>query len=150
MSGVFTRDDEYFMRAALAEARVAFDEGEIPIGAVIVCEGRIIARAHNEVERLLDPTAHAEVLAITSATQSLGGKFLSSGCTLYVTVEPCTMCAGALFWSRVGRIVYGAKEEKFGYSCHAPSLFPKAMRVEGGLLEVEARELMQSFFASRR
>ena len=127
MSAVFTRDDEYFMRAALAEARIAFDEGEIPIGAVIVCEGRIIARAHNEVERLLDPTAHAEVLAITSATQSLGGKFLSSGCTLYV-----------------------AKEEKFGYSCHAPSLFPKAIRVEGGLLEVEARELMQSFFATRR
>ena len=95
MSGVFTRDDEYFMRAALAEARIAFDEGEIPIGAVIVCEGRIIARAHNEVERLLDPTAHAEVLAITSATQSLGGKFLSSGCTLYVTVEPCTMSGGS-------------------------------------------------------
>ena len=97
MSGVFTRDDEYFMRAALAEARIAFDEGEIPIGAVIVCEGRIIARAHNEVERLLDPTAHAEVLAITSATQSLGGKFLSSGCTLYVTVEPARCVLGLSF-----------------------------------------------------
>ena len=146
---IYTPEDERYMRLALEEAEQAFHEGEIPIGAVVVCGGRVIARAHNSVERLSDPTAHAELLAITSATEALGGKYLQ-GCTLYVTIEPCTMCAGALFWSRVGRIVYGAKEEKFGYSCHAPSLFPKAIRVEGGLLEVEARELMQSFFATRR
>ena len=146
---IYTPEDERYMRLALEEAEQAFHEGEIPIGAVVVCGGRVIARAHNSVERLSDPTAHAELLAIPSATEALGGKYLQ-GCTLYVTIEPCTMCAGALFWSRVGRIVYGAKEEKFGYSCHAPSLFPKAIRVEGGLLEVEARELMQSFFATRR
>ena len=150
MSAVFTRDDEYFMRAALAEARIAFDEGEIPIGAVIVCEGRIIARAHNEVERLLDPTAHAEVLAITSATQSLGGKFLSSGCTLYVTVEPCTMCAGAIGWAQVPRIVYGAPDEKRGYRHYAPhAMHPKA-DIVGGILEDECRELMQKFFRDKR
>lgn len=99
--------EAYFMRQALEEARLAFEEGEIPIGAVVVCRGQIIARAHNEVERLKDPTAHAELLAITAATEYMGGKFLSD-CQLYVTVEPCVMCAGALFWARLGEIIYGA------------------------------------------
>ena len=101
--------EAYFMRQALEEARLAFEEGEIPIGAVVVCRGQIIARAHNEVERLKDPTAHAELLAITAATEYMGGKFLSD-CQLYVTVEPCVMGAGALFWARLGEIIYGAGE----------------------------------------
>ena len=116
----YTPEEERYMRLALEEAEQAYEEGEIPIGAVVVCAGRVIARAHNSVERLGDPTAHAELLAITSATEALGGKYLQ-GCTLYVTIEPCTMCAGALFWSRVGRIVYGAGEPKFGYLLHAAS-----------------------------
>ncbi len=120
----YTPEEERYMRLALEEAEQAYEEGEIPIGAVVVCAGRVIARAHNSVERLGDPTAHAELLAITSATEALGGKYLQ-GCTLYVTIEPCTMCAGALFWSRVERIVYGAGEPKFGYLLHAPKLFPR-------------------------
>lgn len=145
----YTPEDERYMRLALEEAEQAYEEGEIPIGAVVVCAGRVIARAHNSVERLDDPTAHAELLAITSATEALGGKYLQ-GCTLYVTIEPCTMCAGALFWSRVERIVYGAGEPKFGYLLHAPKLFPRGVRLDRGLLEDEARALMQRFFQSRR
>lgn len=141
--------ESYFMRQALEEARLAFEEGEIPIGAVVVCRGQIIARAHNEVERLKDPTAHAELLAITAATEYMGGKFLSD-CQLYVTVEPCVMCAGALFWARLGEIIYGAGEEKFGYRHYAPDLFPRRAKVRGGLLAEEARELMQRFFKQRR
>lgn len=141
--------EAYFMRQALEEARLAFEEGEIPIGAVVVCRGQIIARAHNEVERLKDPTAHAELLAITAATEYMGGKFLSD-CQLYVTVEPCVMCAGALFWARLGEIIYGAGEEKFGYRHYAPDLFPRRAKVRGGLLAEEARELMQRFFKQRR
>ena len=139
----------YFMRQALEEAQLAFDEGEIPIGAVVVCRGQIIARAHNEVERLKDPTAHAELLAITAATEYMGGKFLSD-CQLYVTVEPCVMCAGALFWARLGEIIYGAGEEKFGYRHYAPDLFPRRAKVRGGILAEEAAELMRRFFATRR
>lgn len=139
----------YFMRQALEEARLAFEEGEIPIGAVVVCRGQIIARAHNEVERLKDPTAHAELLAITAATEYMGGKFLSD-CQLYVTVEPCVMCAGALFWARLGEIIYGAGEEKFGYRHYAPDIFPRRAKVRGGVLAEEAAELMRSFFATRR
>ena len=139
----------YFMRQALEEARLAFEEGEIPIGAVVVCRGQIIARAHNEVERLKDPTAHAELLAITAATEYMGGKFLSD-CQLYVTVEPCVMCAGALFWARLGEIIYGAGEEKFGYRHYAPDIFPRRAKVRGGVLSEEAAELMRSFFATRR
>ena len=134
---------------ALEEARLAFEEGEIPIGAVVVCRGQIIARAHNEVERLKDPTAHAELLAITAATEYMGGKFLSD-CQLYVTVEPCVMCAGALFWARLGEIIYGAGEEKFGYRHYAPDIFPRRAKVRGGVLAEEAAELMRSFFATRR
>lgn len=141
--------ESYFMRQALEEARLAFEEGEIPIGAVVVCRGQIIARAHNEVERLKDPTAHAELLAITAATEYMGGKFLSD-CQLYVTVEPCVMCAGALFWARLGEIIYGAGEEKFGYRHYAPDIFPHRAKVRGGVLSEEAAELMRSFFATRR
>lgn len=141
--------EKYFMRQALEEAQLAFEEGEIPIGAVVVCRGQIIARAHNEVERLKDPTAHAELLAITAATEYMGGKFLSD-CQLYVTVEPCVMCAGALFWARLGEIIYGAGEEKFGYRHYAPDIFPRRAKVRGGVLAEEAAELMRSFFATRR
>lgn len=141
--------EAYFMRQALEEARLAFEEGEIPIGAVVVCRGQIIARAHNEVERLKDPTAHAELLAITAATEYMGGKFLSD-CQLYVTVEPCVMCAGALFWARLGEIIYGAGEEKFGYRHYAPEIFPRRAKVRGGILAEEAAELMRRFFATRR
>ena len=141
--------ETYFMRQALEEARLAFEEGEIPIGAVVVCRGQIIARAHNEVERLKDPTAHAELLAITAATEYMGGKFLSD-CQLYVTVEPCVMCAGALFWARLGEIIYGAGEEKFGYRHYTPDIFPRRAKVRGGVLAEEAAELMRSFFATRR
>ena len=141
--------EAYFMRQALEEAHLAFEEGEIPIGAVVVCRGQIIARAHHEVERLKDPTAHAELLAITAATEYMGGKFLSD-CQLYVTVEPCVMCAGALFWARLGEIIYGAGEEKFGYRHYAPDIFPRRAKVRGGVLSEEAAELMRSFFATRR
>ncbi len=144
-----TNRDEYFMRLALAEAKAAFEEGEIPVGAIIVANGRVIARAHNQTETLHDVTAHAEMLAITSAACLLGGKYLS-GCTLYVTVEPCMMCAGALGWSQMSRIVYGAADEKRGYSEFAPrALHPKA-KVLAGVLEKECKTLMQSFFALRR
>ena len=144
-----TKRDEYFMRLALAEAKSAYEEGEIPVGAVIVAGGKVIARAHNLTETLHDVTAHAEMLAITSAASLLGGKYLS-GCTLYVTVEPCVMCAGALGWAQMSRVVYGATDEKRGYSVFAPrALHPKA-KVMGGVLEAECKALMRSFFASRR
>jgi cytidine and deoxycytidylate deaminase zinc-binding region len=149
MSTALPYTDEYFMRQALAEAALAYEAGEVPIGAVVVCRGQIIARAHNEVERLSDPTAHAEVLAVTAATEYMGSKFLPD-CQLYVTVEPCVMCAGALFWARLGEIIYGAGEEKFGYRHYAPDLFPRRAKIRGGLLDDEARELMQRFFAARR
>ncbi|MDD2601381.1 MAG: nucleoside deaminase [Prevotella sp.] len=141
--------DEQFMRLALKEAEQAYQEGEIPIGALIVSHDRIIARAHNQTEVLQDVTAHAEMLAITAATNSLGGKYLPE-CTLYVTVEPCTMCAGALGWAQVGRIVYGASDEKRGYRLYAPrALHPKA-NITTGVLEKECRELIQRFFSERR
>ena len=141
--------DEQFMRLALKEAEQAYQEGEIPIGALIVSHDRIIARAHNQTEVLQDVTAHAEMLAITAATNSLGGKYLPE-CTLYVTVEPCTMCAGALGWAQVGRLVYGASDEKRGYRLYAPrALHPKA-NITTGVLEKECRELIQRFFSERR
>lgn len=137
------------MRKALAEAQQAFDEGEIPIGAVIVCQDRVIARAHNLTETLHDVTAHAEMQAITAASNELGGKYLT-GCTLYVTVEPCTMCAGALGWSQISRIVYGAEDEKRGYQLYAPhALHPKAT-ITKGILEEECRALIQDFFKNKR
>lgn len=141
--------DEQFMRKALYEAQRAAEEGEIPIGAVIVCNDRIISRAHNLTEKLHDVTAHAEMQAITAAADLLGGKYLSD-CTLYVTVEPCVMCAGAIGWARIGRIVYGASDEKRGYQLYAPrALHPKAV-VTRGVLEAECRQMMQDFFKQKR
>ncbi len=141
--------DEAFMRKALAEAQAAFDEGEIPVGAVVVCHGQIISRAHNLTETLTDVTAHAEMQAITSAANALGGKYLT-GCTLYVTVEPCPMCAGAIGWAQVSRIVYGAADEKRGYRRFAPNVLHPKATVTAGVLEEECRALMQDFFKSRR
>lgn len=141
--------DEGFMRLALAEARCALDEGEVPVGAVVVSHGRVIARAHNQTETLRDVTAHAEMLAITAAANLLGGKYLRD-CTLYVTVEPCAMCAGAIGWAQVSRIVYGAGDDKRGYALLAPrALHPKA-KVTSGVLQDECKELMQGFFSDRR
>ncbi len=141
--------DERFMRLALAEAQEAFAEGEVPVGAVVVSQGRVIARAHNQTETLGDVTAHAEMLAITSAANLLGGKYLCD-CTLYVTVEPCIMCAGAIGWAQVSRIVYGTGDDKRGYSVFAPrALHPKAS-VTVGVLRDECQKLMRDFFASRR
>ena len=141
--------DEQFMRKALYEAQRAAEEGEIPIGAVIVCNDRIISRAHNLTEKLHDVTAHAEMQAITAAADLLGGKYLSD-CTLYVTVEPCVMCAGAIGWAQIGRIVYGANDEKRGYQLYAPrALRPKAI-VTRGVLEAECRQMMQDFFKQKR
>ena len=141
--------DEQFMRKALVEAQAAFDEGEIPVGAIVVCRGRIISRAHNLTETLTDVTAHAEMQAITAAANALGGNYLTD-CTLYVTVEPCPMCAGAIGWAQIPRIVYGAPDEKRGYRRFAPDvLHPKATAI-GGVLEEECRTLMQEFFKKRR
>ena len=141
--------DEQFMRKALYEAQRAGEEGEIPIGAVIVCNDRIISRAHNLTEKLHDVTAHAEMQAITAAADLLGGKYLSD-CTLYVTIEPCVMCAGAIGWAQIGRIVYGANDEKRGYQLYAPrALHPKAV-VTRGVLEAECRQMMQDFFKQKR
>jgi tRNA(adenine34) deaminase len=141
--------DEQYMQRALDEARQALKEGEIPIGAVIVCKGRIIARAHNLTETLCDVTAHAEMQAITMAANQLGGKYLTE-CTLYVTVEPCIMCGGAIGWAQIPRIVYGAPDEKRGFREFAPrALHPKAECI-GGVLEDECRQLMQDFFRQKR
>lgn len=141
--------DEDYMRLALSEAQAAFDEGEIPVGAVVVNKGRVIARAHNQTETLHDVTAHAEMLSITSAANLLSGKYLTD-CTLYVTVEPCTMCAGALGWAQVARVVYGASDPKRGYTSYAPhALHPKASTTSG-VLEKECTTLMQEFFLLRR
>ena len=143
------KDDERFMRMALDEARRAMDEGEIPIGAVIVCQGRVIARAHNLTETLTDVTAHAEMQAITMAANELGGKYLTQ-CTLYVTVEPCPMCAGALGWAQVPRIVYGCRDEKRGYSQYAPHVLHPKAQATGGILEEDCRLQMQEFFRQKR
>ena len=143
------KKDEQYMRKALAEARQALEEGEIPIGAIIVCQDRVIARAHNLTETLHDVTAHAEMQAITAAANELGGKYLTN-CTLYVTIEPCTMCAGALGWSQISRIVYGAEDEKRGYHQYAPHApHPKTI-VTSGILEEECRQLIQDFFRNIR
>lgn len=141
--------DEEYMRLALVEARKAFEEDEVPIGAVVVCKGRVIARAHNQTEMLTDVTAHAEMLALTSASSWLGGKYLTD-CTLYVTVEPCVMCAGALGWAQVCRVVYGAEDEKRGFRRFAPNaLHPKA-EITAGVLADECAALMKEFFKNHR
>jgi tRNA(adenine34) deaminase len=142
-------EDERFMRMALAEAAKARDKGEIPIGAVVVCKGRVIARAYNLTETLCDVTAHAEMQAITMAANELGGKYLTD-CTLYVTVEPCPMCAGALGWAQLPRIVYGTPDPKRGYREFAPRALHPRTTVTGGILEDECRQMMQDFFQERR
>lgn len=149
MEDILLNSGEKFMREALKEAYKAESEGEIPIGAVVVCEGRIIARAHNLTETLHDPTAHAEMLALTAATNFLGGKYLQ-GCTIYVTVEPCPMCAAALGWAQVGKVVYGADEPKRGYSLYSPSLFHPKTAIEKGLLAEECSSIMTEFFRKIR
>ena len=141
--------DKQYMRRALDEARQALEEGEIPIGAVVVAKGRIISRAHNQTETLNDVTAHAEMLAITAASNALGGKYLTD-CTLYVTVEPCPMCAGAIGWAQVPRIVYGAADEKRGYRRYAPNVLHPRANAIGGILEEECRQLMLDFFKNKR
>lgn len=142
-------DDEYFMRKALLEAESAFEKGEIPVGAVIVASGRIIARTHNLTELLNDVTAHAEMQAITAAANFLGGKYLND-CTIYVTIEPCTMCAGAIAWAQTGRLVYGAGDEKRGYMKFAPGCLHPKTTVASGVLEKECSDLMKKFFAAKR
>ncbi|MBR5700081.1 MAG: nucleoside deaminase [Bacteroidales bacterium] len=141
--------DEKFMVEALREARKAGEEGEIPIGAVVVSRGRIIGSGHNMTERLHDATAHAEMIAVTAATESIGAKYLAD-CTLYVTVEPCPMCAGALNWSQVGRIVYGAPDPRRGYSLYSPSLLHPKTEVLSGVLSEECASLMLDFFREKR
>jgi len=141
--------DEYYMKQAFQEAKEAFNEGEVPVGAVIVCGEQIIARAHNQTECLHDTTAHAEMLAITSASNYLGSKYLPD-CKIYVTVEPCIMCAGAIGWAQISEVIYGADDEKRGFTRFAPqALHPKAV-VKRGVLEIECAELMKIFFRDRR
>ncbi|MGE5424989.1 MAG: nucleoside deaminase [Syntrophothermus sp.] len=142
-------DHEYFMREALKEARYAYDKDEVPVGAVVVCGGKIIARAHNLTETLNDVTAHAEMQAYTSAAGYLGGKYINE-CTLYVTLEPCVMCAGALFWSQAGKLVFGATDEKRGFRLvHQPLLHPKT-EIIAGVLEAECCLLLKDFFRKKR
>ena len=141
-------DDTYFMKKALVEAELAFEQGEVPVGAVIVIDQKIIARAHNLTELLNDVTAHAEMQAITSASNYLGGKFLHH-CTLYVTLEPCQMCAGALYWSQISRIVYGAEDKERGFQTMGTKLHPKT-KLEGGVLAKEASDLLKRFFVEKR
>lgn len=143
------KTDERYMRLALDEARCAMEAGEIPVGALIVCDGRILSRAHNLTEALCDVTAHAEMQAITSAANQLGGKYLA-GCTLYVTVEPCVMCAGAIGWSQISRIVYGTPDDKRGYRTYAPRAIHPRATVTAGVLGDECCQLMQDFFKDRR
>lgn len=137
------------MKQALAQARLAFEKDEVPVGAVVVCRDRIIARAYNLTETLNDVTAHAEMQAVTAAANYLGGKYLDQ-CTLYVTVEPCTMCAGALGWSQLGRLVYGAPDVKRGYSGFAPQALHPKTQVTGGVMQTECAALMQDFFKRKR
>jgi tRNA(adenine34) deaminase len=146
MENPFT--DEYFMKKALQEAEMAFEKDEIPVGALIVIDNKVIARGHNLTEMLVDVTAHAEMQAITAAANFLGGKYLT-GCTLYVTLEPCQMCAGALYWSQISKIVFGASDENRGFEKMGTQLHPKTSVVRG-VLANEASDLMKQFFAKKR
>lgn len=141
--------DEHYMRQALNEAQIAFEKKEVPIGAVIVCQNRIIARAHNLTETLNDVTAHAEMQAITAAANFLGGKYLTN-CTLYVTLEPCPMCAGGLLWSQIPKVVFGAKDEKKGYSLFSPNILHNKTSIISGILEEECAFLLKEFFRQKR
>ena len=147
MTTIFS--DEYFMREALKEAEKAFDKDEVPVGAVIVCDNKIIARAHNLTETLNDVTAHAEMQAFTSAANYLGGKYLNE-CTLYVTVEPCVMCAGASYWAQIGKVVFGAYDAKRGFSLIEDHLMHPKTKTLGGIYKKECGELMKRFFAKKR
>ena len=142
-------NDTRYMTMALSEAKKAFAMGEVPVGCVIVADGQVVGRGHNLTETLADVTAHAEMQAITAATNTLGGKYLTQ-CTLYVTVEPCVMCAGAIGWAQVKRVVYGASDEKRGFTAFAPKALHPKCTVSSGVLESDCRELMQSFFAKKR
>ncbi len=142
-------DDIRFMKLALDEAQKAYDADEVPIGAVITLDGQIIGRGHNLTERLADVTAHAEIQAITAASETLGSKYLE-GCTVYVTVEPCVMCAGAMYWAKIARLVYGAPDEKYGYTIIAPNALHPKTTVESGVLADECADLMKKFFKNKR
>ncbi|WP_396210859.1 nucleoside deaminase [Flavobacterium sp.] len=146
MENIFT--DEYFMKKALQEAEIAFEKGEIPVGAIIVVDNKVIARSHNLTEMLNDVTAHAEMQSITAAANFIGGKYLKN-CTLYVTLEPCQMCAGALYWSQISKIVFGARDDQRGYQKLGTQLHPKTTVISGVLAE-EAANLMRRFFAEKR
>jgi tRNA(adenine34) deaminase len=141
--------DDYFMSVALRQAELAAELGEIPVGAVIVCQNRIIAKAHNQTEQLNDVTAHAELMAVTAATNHLGSKYLPD-CTLYVTLEPCVMCAGVLFWAQIGRLVIGASDEKRGYARFQPSLLHPKTRLTTGILASESQDILTTFFRRLR
>lgn len=141
--------DDYFMQQALKEARQALLKGEIPVGAVVVCDNKIIARGHNQTEQLQDVTAHAEMIALTAAANNLGSKYLPE-CTLYVTLEPCVMCAGALFWTQIGRVVYGAADDKRGFMRFGKTLLHPKASIEYGVLEAECAEIISGFFKSKR
>ncbi len=141
--------DNYFMNMALKEAQIAYEKDEVPVGAVVVYDDLVIAKAHNQVETLSDVTAHAEILAYTSASNHIGSKFLTQ-CTLYVTLEPCVMCAGAIFWGRIGRLVYGADDDKKGYTLYKPRIIHPGTVVTAGILAGESGALLKSFFKSKR
>ncbi|HHT03982.1 MAG TPA: nucleoside deaminase [Bacteroidales bacterium] len=149
MNSVLVKDDIYYMQEALKQAQLAFDIDEVPIGAIIVCRDKIVARAHNLSMRLNDFTAHAEMQAFTSATNALGGKYLND-CTLYVTMEPCVMCAGACYWTQIGRVVFGAKDEKRGASAIGVNLYHPKTIVELGILEEECSKIVKDFFKKKR
>lgn len=141
--------DEKYMRAAIAEAQEASADGEVPVGAVVVCKGRLIAKGHNMTERLHDPTAHAEMIALTAATEALGSRYLDE-CTLYVSLEPCPMCAAALNWAQLGKLVYGASDPKRGYSLFSPSLLHPRTEVESGVMAEECSALVSDYFKEKR
>ena len=149
MSDLSIHSDDHYMKQALKEAQKAFEDSEVPVGAVVVCQNRIIARAFNQVERLNDVTAHAEMLAITAAQNYLGSRYLDQ-CTLYVTLEPCTMCGGALYWSQIARVVYGTQDEKRGYRQSNPKIIHPQTEISGGLLAEESSMLLKSFFSRMR
>lgn len=146
---MMSQEDEYYMGLALMQAQKALDEEEIPVGAVVVCQGRVVAKAYNQTEVLMDVTAHAEMIAITSAAQTIGAKYLKD-CTMYVTLEPCLMCAGALYWSQLGRLVYGAKEEKRGFERVGQSVLHPKTEILGGIRAEESESLLKEFFSMRR
>ncbi len=141
--------DEHYMKKALEEAQLAFEEGEVPVGAIVVCNNQIIAKAHNQTERLHDVTAHAEMIALSAAAEFLGAKYLTD-CTLYVTLEPCVMCAGALAWSQIGKIVFGASEEKRGFMKFGQGILHPKTKLISGVAQEECAELMKVFFREKR